>query len=43
MILTYENLIADQIDRINNSKHGNDILDFINDINDEQREQSKNT
>lgn len=37
MVINYENLIADQIDRIKNSENGNDIIDFINDINDEPR------
>lgn len=35
MILTTENLLKDQIERINNSKDGNDVLEVINDINKE--------
>ena len=32
---TTETLINDQIERINNSKQSNDVIDFINDINKE--------
>ena len=38
MILTTEELLKDQIKRINNMKTKNSFLDFLKDIKDEQRE-----
>lgn len=36
MIITYDNLISDQIERIKNAKTNNEVLDFIREINNEQ-------